>query len=111
MSRINVYQDLTSETDSDNFMRNSSQIHQQTVDAINGNLEFDQNIRSQTVVVDFPQANVDVAVNHTLNKKNVNYLKGKQSIAMSVFDGSKPSTVSTVYLQSDRAGKATLILY
>lgn len=111
MPRIQVIQDITNEKKPDEFMRQSSQIHQQTVDIMNGNLEFDKNIKSQTVSVDFTAVDTDVAVSHNLGKKEVNYLKGKQSVAMSVYDGSKPTTTTTIYLRSDTIGTATLVLY
>lgn len=110
MAKIQVIQDLNKVKDPNEFMRHASQVHQQTTDAVNGGLEFDQNIRSQTVVVTFNAANTDVAVNHNLNKTDVNYLKGKQSAALSVFDGVTKATNKTIYLRADQPGTVTLIL-
>ncbi len=103
--------DLSTIKEPEEFMRHGSQAIQAIGDSVNGALEFDKNIRSQTVSVVFATANIDVAVSHTLNKTGVHYLVGKKSASCDVFSGKKASTDSTIYLQSTHPATVSVVLF
>lgn len=104
MSKVTVPNSLGKIKDAETFQRMASQFVDDLHPVINGKIEFDKNIRSQSVNVTFPVADQDVTVNHTLNKTDVGYIKVSQSAACSIYDGSKPTTLTTITLRSDTAG-------
>ena len=110
MSKIKQIQDLTNISDPTQFMKYSSQLHNDTTDKINGKLEFDKNLATHTVQVTFPTANTTVAVPHNLNKSSVNYMIANSSVGAHVFNGNKKNTSNTVYLQATSPGTFTLVL-
>lgn len=111
MPRILTGADLGQIKDPDEFSRQASQVIKEAVDNINGKLEFDKNMNTQTVSVTFPSANTDVAVTHNLMKTDVHYLKSKSDVDCSVYDGAKANTLNTVYLRSTQKATVTLILH
>lgn len=110
MARIKQIQDLSQIKDTDQFMKYSSQIHGDVVDQMNGKLEFDKNLATQTVTVTFPAANKQVAVTHNLGKKSVNYMTANSSSAAHIFNGPSSNTDNVLYLQASAAGTFTLVL-
>ena len=78
---------------------------------INGNLEFDHNIASPTITVNFTTANRDQGIPHKLNKLGVNYLVAGQTVAGHVLRGKTSATLKTIYLQFTGVGQVTLILH
>jgi formate dehydrogenase assembly factor FdhD len=95
----------------DQFHKEASPVIQETVDTVNGKLEFDTNMNTQTVTVKFPVANTDLAIGHKLNKTTINYLVGSKSVDCSVYNGATANTKNTVYLRSTQAATVTLILF
>lgn len=110
MAKIKQIQDLSQIRDTDQFMKYSSQVHNDVVDQVNGKLEFDKNLATQTVTVKFPTANQTVAVTHGLKRTSVNYIIANASSAAHIFNGNKSNTLNTVYLQASAAGTFTLVL-
>ena len=73
--------DLSKITDAPTFMRMCSQVVQQIANVINGAVEFDANIASQTVSVTFKTANADTVVPHGLKRVVSKYLVASSSAA------------------------------
>ena len=107
--QISTLVDLTKITDSQTFMRYASQTIQAIINSVNGRLEFDKNMLSQTVKVTFPSAGTAVKVSHKLNKTGVNYLVASKSVACDIYRGTGDTT-STISLVSTAAASVTLIL-
>lgn len=110
MAKIQHFPDLGNLNPQD-FVKHGSQVIQNTVDQVNGNLEFDKNIKSQTVVVKFAQPNIDMAVSHKLNKVSVHYMVVKKNVDCSIYDGVTKNTSNIVYLRSTQASTVTLVLF
>ena len=78
---------------------------------VNGNLDFATNFNAKALSVNFSAANTDVAVAHGLGRVVVGYVQTGASAAMSLYDGSKASTSSTLYLRSSATGTARILVY
>ncbi len=111
MAKITTHPDLSNITDPNEFMARGSGIVKDTVDQVNGGLEFDKNLNTQTVSVVFPTANTDVAVSHNLGRTGVKYFIGGKSVDCSVFDGSRAQTKTTIYLRSTQPATVTVVLF
>lgn len=111
MPKIQNHTGLSNIKDTGEFVTRGSQAIQEIGDTVNGKLEFDKNLNTQTVSVNFTTANTDVAVSHNLNKVGVNFIQANSSVACNVFKGKKVSTSNTLYLQSTQPATVTLILY
>lgn len=112
MASLSNPKQLQNITDEKEFMRYCSQAVGDIQTVINGQIEFGSNIKSQTVVQYFNQADVDVLINHSLNKKNVNFLVVNKNRASDYYHGVGMDTVSTINLRSTVAGvTATIILF
>lgn len=103
--------DLTTIKTTEEFMRHGSRAIGETADAVNGNLEFDKNLKTQTIIVTFPTANTDVAIAHNFNKVSVHYMPVKKSATCDIVSGTKNSTPNTLYLQSTAPATVTLVLF
>lgn len=103
--------DLGRIKDPSDFIRHASNAIKNTVNTVNGQLEFDKNLNTQTVTVTFPKANTDLAIPHTLGRVADNYLVSKASVSANIVSGKTASTSTTTYLQSSVAGTFTLILH
>ncbi len=110
MGKIRSPKDLGTIKTPEEFSRHASKVIQESVDVVNGKLEFDKNFASQTVSVTFPTANTDVAVTHSLKKKVTGYLVASKSVDCSIYAGSKEPTLNTLYLKSTVAATVTLVL-
>ncbi len=111
MAKILTSVDLSTINEPKEFMRHGSQAIQSIGDSVNGGLEFDKNMKTNTVVVVFASANTDVAVKHKLNKSSVHYLTGKKSVSCDIFTGTRAATTDTIYLQSTQPATVTLVLF
>lgn len=112
MSSLSNPKQLQNITDTQEFMRYCAQAVDDIQTVINGQIEFGSNIKSQTVVQYFGQANSDVMIRHNLNKTSVNYLIANKTAASDFYHGSGADTLSSIYLRSTVAGvTATIILY
>lgn len=78
--------------------------------AINGKLEFDKNLLTQTVDVTFTAANTEQAISHNLRSLVSDYIVCKKSVACDVYDGASASTTSIVYLKCNTAGATVRII-
>lgn len=80
-------------------------------DQVNGSLQFDQNLKTQTVHTSFGATNTDVAVSHNLGTVPSGYILAGASAPMSLFNGSKANTASLLYLRSNNVGSATIVVF
>lgn len=110
MGKVQAPPNIKAISDPKEFATASAQIHKDTVEQINGRLQFDENLATQTLSVKFPTANADVAISHNLMKTGVKYIKASQSVPCNVYDGSKASNKNTIYLRCDQPATVTLIL-
>lgn len=111
MAKISTPADLTSITDTTEFMKYCSQLIGNMVDIINGRLSFGDNVQSQEIEVSFTTANTDIAITHKLNKTGVKYWPVVKSKACDVFTGSRAQTNNTIYLQCTQVATVTLELF
>ncbi len=111
MSKVSAYSDLGKIKDQDKFMEVASETIKLIVDTVNGKIEFDGNMKTQTVSVTFTAASTSVTVAHGLNKLGVNYIPVKKTAACDVFNGTGTATNSSISLQGTAASTVTLILY
>jgi hypothetical protein len=78
--------------------------------AINGNLEFDKNLLTQTVDVTFTAANTEQAISHNMRSIVSDYIICKKSAACDVYDGVSAATTSVIYLKCSQAATVRIIL-
>lgn len=82
-----------------------------TEQIINGNIEFNDNIKGQKLTVTFDSANVEVQVSHGLGRVAQGYFLVGSSVAMSIYDGTTANTAGNLYLRSNAAGVAQVMLF
>lgn len=80
------------------------------IENINGNLEFDSNIKSSTIEVTFASANVEQGIRHGLKRIPTGYIVKRASVACSIYDGGTKNTSDAIFLKSSAAGTVTLIV-
>jgi hypothetical protein len=109
--KLNAFPDIGKIDDLKGFIRFASQLIENITDVVNGELEFDSNIKTQTIQVTFSTANADVMVAHKLNKKPVNFEIISKSVACDVYRSSTSAdTNSVTYLRCNAATVLTLRL-
>lgn len=80
------------------------------VDNINGRLEFDTNLKSDTVEVTFSTANAEKEISHGLGKVPTGYLVKRASAACSIYDGDTKNSATKIYLKSSAAATVRIIV-
>lgn len=81
------------------------------VNQVNGNLEFDKNIFSQTVSVAFPAtANTEYAISHSLGVIPAGYIVCKKSVAADIYDGSTAFDKKKIYLKCTVASATVTLI-
>jgi hypothetical protein len=111
MSKVTIHSGLDDIKEMEDFKTAAAQLLSDIVSKINGQLEFDKNLLSQTVEVTFTQSNVEQAVNHSLNKLIYNYLPISKLAACDIYDGGTDPTKNAIYLKSTVATTVTLVLF
>lgn len=111
MPKVTNSTDLTKITDAPTFMRFASALLNSIVSTINGGLQFDQNLQTQSVSVSFGVANTDVSVNHGLNKTGVKYIVTSSNAGCGVYTGVSSATTSTIFLRATAPATVSLELY
>lgn len=96
MSYVQTLSDLANVEDPAEFIRFSSSLLASIVDTVNGNLEFDKNIKSQIIEFNFTSANSDLTKPHNLGHEPTGFIVVSKSAAGDVYDGSSwsPSTIT-----------------
>lgn len=101
MSKLRLLSDLAKVPTLEDFKRYASIAIRDIYDVINGQIEFDLNIQSKTVVFNFTSANTDFTVAHDLAKVPRGYEVTKASAACSIYDGTVPPTENNITLRSN----------
>ena len=110
MSRVKTYAQLDDVAD-DDFKSLSAQAISEIVSTVNGQLEFDKNLLSQTVEVVFSAINTEKQVDHNLGKLVYKYFVVKKLAACDVYSGTTAPTNNSIYLKSTVATTVTLVLF
>lgn len=110
MSKVSNQNDFSKITELPDLVRYLSAYINELTPIINGKIQFDDNIKSQTVEVYFDAANQDKTISHNLNKTNVGFLLINKMSSFDVYHGSISDTLSTVTLRSTVAGVTATIL-
>ena len=80
--------------------------------AVNGNLNFKDNIASAMVQVTFPDANVQISVGHKLGFVPSGYsVIRSSSPGLVVHDGTTPWNTSYIFVAANQAGAVTLLIF
>ena len=110
MSQIKLFTDIGSSKDEAYFKDQVSNMLGQIQVIVNGQLEFDQNLKTQTVTQVI--GTVPVAINHRLNKIGVKYIVADKNAAADLFHVASRDNKDTIFLQSTVTGvKFTVILF
>lgn len=111
MGQIQSSVSLGNVNDTEEFMRYSSILHSDTSGVINGGLEFDKNLNTQTVDVTFVVANVDVTVPQSLGRVPTGFLVANLSVASIIYLGSQGFDSSNIYLRASVACTCKVIIF
>lgn len=111
MSKLLALSEFSKLKDQDDLQRMLSAFCREVHDVVNGNLEFDANIKTKVVDATFSSSATDVAINHSFNRTDVKYIVCGKDATCDVFDGATVNSKTTIYLQSTAAAKVRLILF
>lgn len=111
MSKVVSQADLGKITDPASFITYCAKFINDLIPVFNGGLEFDLNMKTQTVSINFSNANTDQSIPHNLNKTGVKYIVAQKKLSTDIYDGLTSSTTKTLYLRSTVATTVTLILF
>lgn len=111
MSKIKVPQTLTNIEEKDDLVRYVSQTLMDVVSTLNGGISISENLDSRIVGVTFTAANMNVIVNHKLNRVPVGYWPVTRTSNITVFDGTSPNTSSVLNIQASGAGGVKLLIF
>lgn len=81
------------------------------VDKVNGKLDFQNNFNCKLVTITFTAPGVESSVDHGLGRVPSGYIVYGQSTAMSIHNGTSTNTATTLYLISNAAGTANLVVF
>lgn len=102
--------DFAKITEPDEFQRQICIVMSDVVACLNGNVEFDLNMRSLTVQVNFTAANSLVIVPHTLRKVPTGYIQAGSNAATSIYN-LLPSDTRNIYLQSSAIAIVQVVIF
>lgn len=110
MSQIKYHPDLSNIKDLDMYIKYSSQAINQIHDILEGRVDFDINIASQTLSVTFTAINTVQLINHGMNRTGLKYFVVDKSVACDVYHTASRDTVSQIALSCTVATTVTIIL-
>lgn len=84
---------------------------QDIINQVNGNLDLLNNLGMKVVTVNFPVANVNTAVSHTLGRAPSGYIPFNKNTNMNVFSGNGGRDSSTISLKSSAIGVASILFF
>ncbi len=84
---------------------------QDTLDTVNGKLDFATNFACKIIDVSFTAANTDTSVNHGLGRVASKYFPISKSAACDVYAGTAQSTSSTLILKGTAIATVTLVVF
>lgn len=95
----------------DDLIKYLSPVLSEISDTINGKLDFDSNIRTSFVTCVFTAANVETAITHTVGRVPMGYILAGSSAVTRLYDGTTANTDSIIYLKSDAAVTARILIF
>ena len=110
MGRFTIQTDLGRIKTFDILVKYTAQCIQQLNNIVNGNVELDSNIASQTITVTFKAANSYQLITHNLNKKGLRFFVIDKSTTCDVYHDASQDNVSQIYLACNKATTVTLVL-
>ena len=110
MSQLKYNPNLSNIKDLDMFIKYASQAIKQIQDIIDGGVDFDINIASQTLTVTFSLANTVRIINHKMNRTGLKYFVVDKSVACDIYHTASRDTVSQIALSCTVATTVTIIL-
>lgn len=81
------------------------------IQEVNGNLEFDSNMKTSIVTANFAAANSELIVTHTLGRAPQGYILTRSNAAASVYDGVTANTNTFLYVRSSAIANTTLLVF
>lgn len=99
MAKLQLNNDLSNVRTLEDLIRFASIAIKDIYDLVNGNIEFDSNIRSKKITVDFIAANAEQAVRHNLARVPQGYIQTKANAATSIYN-TTDSDSNFLYLKS-----------
>jgi len=111
MGKLKTQFNLSSLKTTDELVRFLSQMTDEIYQVVNGQLQFDQNLKTSTVDVSFTAANTQVPINHGLGRVPTGYIQAKSNVAARVYDGGSANTDSVLYLKSDAIANVKVIVF
>lgn len=109
--KIKVPQSISNSESFEEMRKFTSQILDQVITAINGKISLNENLDSAIVSVEFASANATVAAKHTLGRVANNYILVGASVAMDLYDSATKNEENVLYLQSNAAGTARVLIF
>lgn len=80
-------------------------------DLLNGNLEFDDNLRTSTLSVNFTTANAQLQIAHSLGRTPIGYILAKTNTPARLYDGGTLNDSKFVYIKSDAVANTTIVVF
>lgn len=108
MSKITASTDLD-RVPKEKFNKYLVEFLENTVQVVNGQVEFTSNIKGEINQVSFPVADTNVTVTHSLKRDPVGYLVFSVSAAMIIYESSK--SLNNIVLKSSAIGSATVFIF
>ena len=100
MGRVVARTDVDGANDAEELGSLCEQAFRDVVSQVNGNLEFDKNMLTETVSVTFPaSANTEQRISHKMNRIISDYIVCKKSVACDVYDGTTDADKNSIYLK------------
>jgi hypothetical protein len=100
--------DLSNLDTVDQLKTKLSDVIRNILEAVNGRLNFGENIEASEVTAVFPGANTTIQVSHSLGRVPTGYIVSSKSAAIHVHDGNKENTDKHLYVQASAAGTVKL---
>lgn len=112
MSRLTASTDFDRVAEKDR-LRFITLFCQQVTTVINGGLDFATNFNAKIVSVAFTQSDTDTLVVHNLNRPVVGYIPIRQTVALSVYNGSGQisDTSFSMTLRSSAIGTVDILIF
>jgi hypothetical protein len=110
MAKVQSYSNLGTLKTIADYVRYASPIILALVNQVNGGLQFDDNLKTQTVNVTFGASNANTKVTHNLGKATTTYIVAQLSAQASIYLGSG-SAMNVIYLKASSPCQATLIIF
>jgi hypothetical protein len=108
--RLTAVTTLDTKADEEKFRISLAKFVEQVAFIINGNLAI-TDLKVEMHTVDFPAALKEIGVGHKLGRAPVGYLVIGRSANMNIYNGVNNWTMSSLFLRSNAAGTATILVF